>query len=148
MISVFGSSDLLQPERTLPWTEILCRDYGQPGQRYASDITDSEWEPIAPFPLPQRRYSGSRHTPDVLRTAPANHPMIRRILADGGNAGDKWRTTMVATEGSAIRVAMRPTGVTGLVVIAHRRAGSYRRLVKDRERSTTSASAWNHSTAI
>jgi len=36
-------------EITMPWTEITRQQYRRDGLRYASDVTDAEWELIEPF---------------------------------------------------------------------------------------------------
>jgi transposase len=39
----------------MAWTEITRRQYRRDGLRYASDLTDAEWELPAPFtPTPSR----------------------------------------------------------------------------------------------
>ena len=52
----------------MPWTKITRRDYERRGRRYASDLTDREWELVAPFIPPPRRLGRPRRTPlrDVL----------------------------------------------------------------------------------
>ena len=48
----------------MPWTEITRPQYRREGQRYAGDLTDSEWVVITPH-LPARRRLGRPRTTDL-----------------------------------------------------------------------------------
>ena len=60
------SSELLDLEEFMPWTEITRPDYDRRGLRYASDATDAEWELVAPF-MPEPKALGRPRETD-LRT--------------------------------------------------------------------------------
>ena len=60
------SSELLDLEEFMPWTEITRPDYDRRGLRYASDATDAEWELVAPF-MPELKALGRPRETD-LRT--------------------------------------------------------------------------------
>lgn len=51
------SSELLDLEEIMPWTEIARSDYGRRGLRYASDCPDAEWALIGPY-MPERAKVG------------------------------------------------------------------------------------------
>lgn len=44
----------------MPWTDTARREYRRDTDRYASDLTDGEWELIAPFMPPPRRVGRPR----------------------------------------------------------------------------------------
>jgi len=46
----------------MPWTEITRTQYLRAGRRYASDLTDAEWELVAPFMPAPSRYGRPRTT--------------------------------------------------------------------------------------
>jgi transposase len=48
----------------MPWTEITRRQYRRDGLRYASDLTDEEWQLIAPH-LPPAKPLGRRRATDL-----------------------------------------------------------------------------------
>lgn len=48
----------------MPWTETARREYRRQNPRYASDLTDREWQLIAPF-LPGARRIGRPRTTDL-----------------------------------------------------------------------------------
>ena len=48
----------------LAWTELTCPQYVRTGGRYASDTTDMEWAPTAPF-LPATKRVGRPRTTDL-----------------------------------------------------------------------------------
>ena len=61
MISAFyDSSELLDFEKIMPWTEITRPNYDRRGLRYASDSRDREWELIAPFLEPRSKVGRPR----------------------------------------------------------------------------------------
>ena len=73
MISAFyDSSELLDLEGTMPWTEITRPDYDRRGQRYASDVTDAEWRLIEPF-MPRKAKTGRP-------LAPSRGHVLDRVL--------------------------------------------------------------------
>jgi transposase len=46
----------------MPWDDAARRDYARRAPRYASDLTDREWAPIAPLPPPPRLIGRPRST--------------------------------------------------------------------------------------
>jgi len=48
----------------MPWDDIARAEYARPAARYASDLTDREWELIGPF-LPSERRLGRPRTTDL-----------------------------------------------------------------------------------
>lgn len=54
----------------MPWTETTRRQYRRDGLRYASDLTDAEWELIEPF-LPKPSAVGRPRTTDLRRVVEA-----------------------------------------------------------------------------
>ncbi len=48
----------------MPWTETARREYRRRPARYASDLTEGEWELIAPF-LPPPKPVGRPRTTDL-----------------------------------------------------------------------------------
>jgi len=48
----------------MPWNETTRREYARCGRRYASDLTEREWELVAPF-LPAPRKIGRPRTTDL-----------------------------------------------------------------------------------
>ena len=48
----------------MSWTEITRRQYRRDGLRYASDLTDDEWQWIAPH-LPPAKALGRRRVTDL-----------------------------------------------------------------------------------
>ena len=64
------------------WTGITCLQYDRSGLRYASGLTDGEWEPIAPH-LPARKRQGRPRTTDS-REVPNAIPYMART-------GCQWR---------------------------------------------------------
>ncbi len=46
----------------MAWTKITCPHYERNGQRYASDMTDTEWDIVAPYMPPARRTGRPRTT--------------------------------------------------------------------------------------
>lgn len=48
----------------MPWNDIARVEYARRSARYASDLTDREWEVIAPF-MPQERELGRPRTTDL-----------------------------------------------------------------------------------
>ncbi len=69
------------------WTEITRPKYEREGLRYASDLTDREWELIAPF-LPPAKAVGRPRTTDLREVVNAILYLLR--------AGCPWR--MLPTE--------------------------------------------------
>ena len=66
----------------MAWTEITRRQYRRDGLRYASDMTDAEWELIAPL-MPRRRRLGRPRRVDLRR-------VVEAILFIA-SAGCQWR---------------------------------------------------------
>jgi transposase len=63
MISaICDSSELVDLEELMPWTEITRLDYDRRGLRYASDSTDEEWALIEPFLMPTSKVGRPRET--------------------------------------------------------------------------------------
>ena len=56
------------------WTEITRPKYDREGLRYASDLTDREWELIAPF-LPPAKAVGRPRTTDLREVVKAAGPL-------------------------------------------------------------------------
>lgn len=54
----------------MSWTEITRRQYRRDGLRYASDLTDAEWQLIAPH-LPPAKPLGRRRTTELRRVVDA-----------------------------------------------------------------------------
>ena len=54
----------------MSWTEITRRQYRRDGLRYASDLTDDEWQLIAPH-LPLAKPLGRRRKTDQRRVVEA-----------------------------------------------------------------------------
>jgi transposase len=59
----------------MSWTEITRRQYRRDGLRYASDLTDEEWQPIAPHlpgakPLGRRRATDLREAVNAMLSLP------------------------------------------------------------------------------
>ncbi|RMC63628.1 transposase, partial [Sinorhizobium meliloti] len=48
----------------MAWTEITRRHYARRTARYASDLTDCEWEIVQPY-LPAARHLGRPRTTDL-----------------------------------------------------------------------------------
>jgi transposase len=46
----------------MSWTETTRRQYRRDGLRYASDLTDQEWQSIAPLLAPAKRLGRRRAT--------------------------------------------------------------------------------------
>lgn len=66
----------------MAWTDIARREHSRAGLRYPSDMTDREWELVAPFVPPAKR-GGRRRTTDMREVINA----ILYIAASGG----AWR---------------------------------------------------------
>jgi len=64
------------------WTEITRPKYERDGLRYASDLTDAEWEVVAPF-MPAPRRLGRPRTTDLRAVVDALVYMLR--------TGCQWR---------------------------------------------------------
>lgn len=54
----------------MSWTEITRRQYRRDGLRYASDLTEEEWQSIAPH-LPAAKPLGRRRVTDLRETVNA-----------------------------------------------------------------------------
>jgi transposase len=63
----------------MAWTDIARREHSRAGLRYPSDMTDREWELMAPFVPPAKR-GGRRRTTDMREVINA----ILYIAASGG----------------------------------------------------------------
>ena len=48
----------------MPWDDIARADHARRSSRYASDVTDREWELLAPF-MPEERDLGRPRTTDL-----------------------------------------------------------------------------------
>ena len=59
------------------WTEFTGLQYDRSGLRYASGLTDGEWEPIAPH-LPARKRQGRPRTTDLRE-------VLNAILSHGAH---------------------------------------------------------------
>jgi transposase len=66
----------------MPWSEITRRQYRRDGLRYASDVTDEEWQLIAPH-LPPAKPLGRRRATDLC---PAVNAMLYLLTT-----GCRWR---------------------------------------------------------
>ncbi len=66
----------------MPWTEITRPQYLRAGQRYASDLTDAEWELVAPF-MPGRSPRGRPRTTELRDVVDA--------LLSMASTGCQWR---------------------------------------------------------
>ena len=66
----------------MPWNDTTRHDYARRGCRYSSDLTDREWELIAPF-LPPPRRQGRPRTTDLREVMNAILYMV--------SAGCQWR---------------------------------------------------------
>ena len=66
----------------MAWTDIARREHSRAGLRYPSDMTDREWELVAPFVPPAKR-GGRRRTTDMRE-------VINAILYIAGS-GCAWR---------------------------------------------------------
>ena len=93
----------------MPWTETARREYRRDNTRYASDLTDKEWNLIAPFmPAPRRigrpRTTDLRDVPDAVlyiastgvqwRMLPKDFPptsTVQRCFHDWRDSG-LWQT--------------------------------------------------------
>jgi putative transposase len=88
--------------------------------------------------------------PDLLKAIRYRFPWLRYVFADGGYAGDKLRDALVGHGDWTIKIIKRSDTAKGFVVLPRRwvveRAfawiGRCRRLAKDWEQSTSSATAW------
>jgi putative transposase len=69
-------------EATMSWTEITRPQYRRDGLRYASDLTEPEWDVLAPF-MPERSHLGRPREADLRAVLNA----ILYILA----TGCQWR---------------------------------------------------------
>ena len=61
------------------WTEITRPKYERSGLRCASDLTDAEWDVIAPF-LPSRRATGRPRTTEMRAMLNAILYLLRPML--------------------------------------------------------------------
>ncbi len=66
----------------MPWTEITRSQYLRAARRYASDLTDEEWEPLAPF-MPEPSRLGRPRTTDLRNVVDA--------LLYMASTGCQWR---------------------------------------------------------
>ena len=66
----------------MPWNDTTRHDYARRGCRYSSDLTDREWELIAPF-LPPPGRQGRPRTTDLREVMNAILYMV--------SAGCQWR---------------------------------------------------------
>ena len=66
----------------MPWTEITRPQYLRAARRYASDLTDGEWEPLAPF-MPEPSRLGRPRTTDLRNVVDA--------LLYMASTGCQWR---------------------------------------------------------
>ena len=57
----------------MPWTETARREYRRDNRRYASDLTERDWAPIAPF-LPPPKSIG-RPSDNGLARGFQRHPV-------------------------------------------------------------------------
>ena len=57
------------------WTETARREYRRDNHRYASDLTEREWAPIAPFLPPPKRPGASRRSRDLSTTGNHGRPV-------------------------------------------------------------------------
>ena len=97
------------------WTAQITRSkYERDGQRYASDLTDREWELIEPF-MPPAKAVGRPRTTDLREVVNA----IVYLLRSGCHGACCRRTAAAAFDGAALllRLAGRRDMAAGSIVI-------------------------------
>ncbi|MDE1149188.1 MAG: IS5 family transposase [Azospirillaceae bacterium] len=88
--------------------------------------------------------------PSVLASIRAAFPWLRHVFADGGYAGDKLETALATMGNWTLEIIKRSDTAQGFVVLPKRWVvertfawlGRNRRLAKDFERGTDTATAW------
>ena len=94
--------------------------------------------------------------PDVLKAARFRFPWLRHVFADGGYAGEKLRSALKGSGEWVIDIIRRSGRAKGFEVLPRRWVvertfawlGRCRRLAKDWEATTESATAWTYIASI